>query len=108
MSIAPLSVCAFADSEKTRNIAAARCDLMDGPFIEQVSLELGVGLTRRSHWLPRQCANYVTPQRGAMPRPSVSTMATVTTGMMASLVEYAPSSKRGNRYLRALFVQAAY
>src|SRR5215831_9418772 len=38
ISIAPLRVCAFADSEKTRNIAA-NCDLMDGPFIEQVSLE---------------------------------------------------------------------
>src|SRR6516164_11522059 len=44
ISIAPLRVCAFADSEKTRNIAASR-DLMDGPFIEQVSLELGVDLT---------------------------------------------------------------
>ena len=50
----------------------------------------------------------ITPQRGAMPRPSVSTMATVTTSMMASPVEYAPSSKRGNRYLRVLFVQAAW
>src|SRR5712671_7134865 len=40
ISIAPLRVCAFADNEKTRNIAA-NCDLMDGPFIEQVALELG-------------------------------------------------------------------
>src|ERR1700733_4056950 len=55
ISIAPLRVCAFADSENTRNIAAS-CDLMDVPFIEQVSLELGVGLTRSSRWLPRQCA----------------------------------------------------
>src|SRR5258705_3854141 len=46
ISIAPLRVCAFADSEKTRNIAAS-CDLMDVPFIEQVSLEL-VDLTRSS------------------------------------------------------------
>src|SRR5215470_8343043 len=38
ISIAPLRVCAFADSERTRNIAA-NCDLMDRPFIEQVSLE---------------------------------------------------------------------
>src|SRR5215469_8962044 len=53
ISIAPLRVCAFADSEKTRNVAAS-CDLMDVPFIEQVSLELGVDLTRSSHWLPRQ------------------------------------------------------
>src|ERR1700691_1693605 len=45
ISIAPLRVCAFADTEKTRNIAAS-CDLMDVPFIEQVSLELGVDLTR--------------------------------------------------------------
>ena len=30
---APLRVCAFADSEKTRNIAAS-CDFMDVPFIE--------------------------------------------------------------------------
>src|SRR5258707_2742203 len=37
ISIAPLTVCAFADSERTRNIAAS-CDLMDAPFIEQVSL----------------------------------------------------------------------
>src|ERR1700730_7959016 len=59
ISIAPLTVCAFADSEKTRNIAAS-CDLMAVPFIEQVSLELGADLTRRSHWLPRQCANYPT------------------------------------------------
>jgi len=29
---------------------------MDVPFIEQVSLELGVDLTRRSYWLPRRCA----------------------------------------------------
>src|SRR5258708_6228937 len=43
ISIAPPRVCAFADSEKTRNIAAS-CDLMDVPFIEQVSLELGVDL----------------------------------------------------------------
>src|SRR6266853_3466684 len=41
ISIAPLRVCAFADNEKTRNIAAS-CDLMDVPFIEQASLELGV------------------------------------------------------------------
>src|SRR5215475_4316987 len=40
ISIAPLRVCAFADSEKTRNNAAS-CDLMDLPFIEQASLELG-------------------------------------------------------------------
>src|SRR5580704_1098802 len=52
ISIAPLTVCAFADSEKTRNIAAS-CDLMDAPFIEHVSLELGVDLTRSSHRLPR-------------------------------------------------------
>src|SRR5712691_5049210 len=45
ISIAPLRVCAFADSEKTRNIAAS-CGFMDVPFIEQVSLELGVDLTR--------------------------------------------------------------
>src|SRR5438477_6117400 len=45
ISIAPLRVCAFADSEKTRNNAAS-CDLMDVPFIEQVSLELEVDLTR--------------------------------------------------------------
>src|SRR5262245_58375412 len=45
ISIAPLRVCAFADSEKTRNIAAS-CDLMDRPFIEQVSLELGLDLIR--------------------------------------------------------------
>src|SRR5260370_36067764 len=32
ISIAPLRVCAFADSEKTRTIAAS-CDLMDVPFI---------------------------------------------------------------------------
>src|SRR5229473_3450948 len=64
ISIAPLRVCAFADSEKTRNIAAS-CDLMDVPFIEQVSLELGVDLTRSSHWPPRQCANYATAQRHA-------------------------------------------
>src|SRR5215467_14747383 len=38
ISIAPLRVCAFADSEKTRN-SAASCDLMDVPFIAQVSLE---------------------------------------------------------------------
>src|SRR5215471_5543207 len=69
ISIAPLRVCAFADNEITTNIAAS-CDLMDVPFIEQVSLELEVDLTRSSHWLPRQCANYVTAQRGAMPRPS--------------------------------------
>src|SRR6185503_12902226 len=50
MSIAPLKVCAFADSEKTRN-SAASCDLMDGPFIEHVSLELGVDLTRSSRRL---------------------------------------------------------
>src|SRR5262249_1694865 len=55
ISIAPLRVCAFADSEKTRNIAAS-CDLMAVPFIKRVSLELGVDLTRSSHWLPRQCA----------------------------------------------------
>src|ERR1700719_889144 len=48
ISIAPLRVCAFADSEKTRNIAAT-CDLMEVPFIEQVSLELGVDLTQSSH-----------------------------------------------------------
>src|SRR6185295_19728182 len=52
ISIAPLKVCACADSEKTRNIAAS-CDLMDVPFIEQVSQELKVGLTRSSHRLPR-------------------------------------------------------
>ena len=40
MSIVPLRVCALADNEKTRNIAAS-CDLMDVPFIEQVALELG-------------------------------------------------------------------
>src|SRR5215813_5100665 len=51
ISIAPLRVCAFADSEKTRNIAAS-CDLMDGPFIEQVSLELGVDLTRMEPLAP--------------------------------------------------------
>src|SRR5580704_9153073 len=45
ISIAPLRVCALADSETTRNIAAS-CDLMDAPFIEQVSLELGVDLTK--------------------------------------------------------------
>src|ERR1700693_2932306 len=45
ISIAPLRVCAFADSEKTRNIATS-CDFMDVPFIEQVSLELGVDLIR--------------------------------------------------------------
>jgi hypothetical protein len=60
---------------------------MDVPFIEQVSLELGVDLTRSSHRLPRQRANHVTAQRGAMPRPSVSTMATVKTSMMASVCE---------------------
>src|SRR5262250_473989 len=76
ISIAPLRVCAFADTEKNRNIAAS-CDLMDAPFIEQVSLELGVDLTRSSHWLPRRCANHATAQLGAMPRPSVSAMATV-------------------------------
>src|SRR5215813_13371059 len=75
ISIAPLRVCAFADSEKTRNNAAS-CDLMDAPFIEQVSLEL-VDLTRSSHWLPRRWANHATAQLGAMPRPSVSAMATV-------------------------------
>src|SRR3984885_2022438 len=42
ISIAPLRVCAFADSEKTRHIAAS-CNLMGVPFIEHVSLELGVG-----------------------------------------------------------------
>src|SRR5262249_1487742 len=82
ISIAPLRVCAFADSEKTRNVAAS-CDLMDVPFIEQVSLELGVDLTRASHWLPRQWADYFTAQHGAMPRASVSTMATVKISMMA-------------------------
>src|SRR5689334_20592749 len=51
ISIVPLRVCAFADNEKTRNNAAS-CDLMDAPFIEQVSLELGVDQTRSSHWLP--------------------------------------------------------
>src|SRR5206468_480519 len=51
ISIAPLRVCAFADSEKTRNNAAS-CDLMDVPFIEQASLELGVGLIRSSPWAP--------------------------------------------------------
>src|SRR6202035_5088688 len=51
ISIAPLRVCAFADSEKTRNIAAS-CDLMDGPFIEQVSLELGADLIRSSPLAP--------------------------------------------------------
>src|SRR5215472_8376047 len=51
ISIAPLRVCAFADSEKTRNIAAS-CDLMDVPFIEQVSLELGADLIRSSHLAP--------------------------------------------------------
>src|SRR6266481_8635181 len=51
ISIAPLSVCAFADSEKTRNIAAS-CDLMDVPFIEQVSLELGVDLDPKQPLAP--------------------------------------------------------
>src|SRR5690348_12207945 len=76
MSIVPLRVCALADNEKTRNIAAS-CDLMDVPFIEQVALELGLDLTRSSHWLLRRCANHATAQLGAMPRPSVSTVATV-------------------------------
>src|SRR5947208_2216874 len=46
ISIAPLRVCALADSEKTRNNAAS-WDLIDVPFIEQVSLELGVDLIER-------------------------------------------------------------
>src|SRR5262245_26552918 len=64
ISIAPLRVCAFADSEKTRNIAAS-CDLMDKPFIEQVSLELGLDLIRSSHSLPQQYVNHATAQRGS-------------------------------------------
>src|SRR6266436_2491709 len=51
ISIAPLRVCAFADSEKTRNIAAS-CDLMDVPLIEQVSLELGIDLTPKQPLAP--------------------------------------------------------
>src|SRR5947209_6595082 len=84
ISIAPLRVCAFADSEKTRNNAAS-CDLMDVPFIEQVSLELEVDPTQGSHWLPRRGANHATAQLGAMPRPSVSTIATVGQGVAAAL-----------------------
>src|SRR5882672_7438459 len=68
ISIAPLRVCAFADSEKTRNTAAS-CDLMDVPFIEQVSLELGVNPDPKQQLAPRQCAGYATVQRGAIPRP---------------------------------------
>src|ERR1700741_3445137 len=48
ISIAPLRVCAFADTEKIRNIAAS-CDLMDAPFIEQVSLEDLVENARTAH-----------------------------------------------------------
>src|SRR5262245_21479316 len=69
ISIAPLKVCACADSEKTRNIAAS-CDLMDVPFLEQVSLELLGRPDAKRHWLPYQCANHATEQRGAMPRPN--------------------------------------
>src|SRR5215813_12859423 len=49
ISIAPLRVCAFADSEKTRNNATS-CDLMDVPFMEQSFAGAGVDLTRSSHW----------------------------------------------------------
>src|SRR5262249_2540381 len=39
-------------------------------------------LTRRRHWPPRQRVKYVTAQRGAMPRPGASAIATVKTSMM--------------------------
>src|SRR6266853_3024400 len=51
ISIAPLRVCAFADNEKTRNIAAS-CDLMDIPFHGASSLELGVDLDPTRPWAP--------------------------------------------------------
>src|SRR5262249_19876006 len=49
---------------------------MDVPFIEQVRRSW-VDLNRSSHWLPRRGANHATAPIVAIPRPSMSTMATV-------------------------------
>src|SRR5258705_10895160 len=49
---------------------------MDVPFIEQVRGSW-VDLNRSSHWLPRRGANHATAPLVAIPRPSMSTMATV-------------------------------
>src|SRR5882762_9711203 len=51
ISIAPLRVCAFADTEKTRNNAAS-CDLMGCTFHRASSLELGVDLDPKRPWAP--------------------------------------------------------
>src|SRR5580700_5893253 len=62
ISIAPLRVCALADSENTRNIAAS-CNLMDVPFIEQIFTGAWDTPDPKQPLDPRQYADYATAQR---------------------------------------------